>query len=243
VRRHSTYSEQRRKRLTLKRWLGIIVLAFLVYEFITGIFLAPYRVESTSMTPTLSPGDQVMTFPLAFGPRIALSRMPLPGVSDPRRGDLVVVEAPFHERLPWWREMADSIVRFVTFQRVGLGGGRDGVNGISIKRVVAVPGDSLYMKNNEVMIRAAGSDHYLTEYEVSGVVYEAHASPTPEGWSGDFPLSGSYPEILLKDGQYFVLGDDRTGSVDSRAYGPVDRSRLMARLLFRYWPFHSFGRP
>jgi signal peptidase I len=229
--------------LTLKRRLGILLLAFVIYEFITGIFLAPYRVESTSMAPTLAPGDQVMAFPLAFGPRSAFFRKSLPGVSDPHRGDLVVVEAPFHERSHWYREIAESMVRFVTFQRVGLGGPYDRINGISIKRVVAIPGDSLYMKNNEVLIRAAGSDHYLTEYEVSGVVYDAHSSGIPEGWSDDFPLSGSFSEIVLKEGQYFVLGDNRTGSLDSRSYGPIDRSHFLARVLFRYWPLHAFGRP
>jgi len=99
------------------------------------------------------------------------------------------------------------------------------------------------MKGNEVMVRIAGSDHFLTEYEVSGRVYEADSSPVPEGWAQEFPLSGAYPEIELKEGQYFVLGDNRTSALDSRAYGPIDRSRFIARVLFRYWPFRDFGRP
>ena len=241
MRRKSPYSEQRIKRLTLKRRLAILLVMYLAYELIAGMFFTPYRVESLSMFPTLSPGDQVVALALAFGPRVAFFRGR--GVSDPRRGDLAVLEAPFHQRAPWFREAADSIVRFFTFQRLSIDGSRGRVNGVSIKRVVGVPGDSLYMKGNEVYVKTAGSAHYLTEYEVSGRVYEADAKSAPEGWTDSLPLSGSFPEITLGEGQYFVLGDNRTSALDARAYGPVDRSRFRARVILRYWPFRSFGKP
>jgi len=241
VRRRSPYSEQRIKRLTLKRRFGILLFLYLAYELTTGVFFAPYRVESASMFPTLSVGDQVLAFPLAFGPRGVFLRRPLRGISDPRRGDLAVLEAPFYERDPWYLEAADSLVRFFTFQRGSLSTERQRLNGVSVKRVVAVPGDSLYMKGNEVYIKTAGSVHYLTEYEVSGRIYEAEAKSVPDGWSENLPLSGSFPEITLGEGQYFVLGDNRTSALDSRAYGPVDRSRFRARVILRYWPFRSFG--
>jgi len=243
VRRRSPYSEQRKKRLTLRRRFGIIFVLYLAYELVTGLFLTSYRIESVSMSPTLSPGDYVLAFPLAFGPRSAFLRKPIPGISNPRRGELVVVEAPFHERSAWYVEAADSVVRFLTFQQLGIGGREPRVNGISVKRVVGVPGDTLYMKDNEVLVKAEGSDHFLTEYEVSGRVYEADSRPVPEGWSQEFPLSGAYPEIELRDGEYFVLGDNRTSALDSRAFGPIDRSRFLARVFFRYWPFGDFGRP
>lgn len=243
MRRRSPYSEQRIKRLTLKRRLGILLLLFLAYEVITGVFLTPFRVESEAMAPTLSPGDQILAFPLAFGPRGLFLSKPLKGVSEPRRGDLVVMEAPFYERDPWYLEAADSVVRFFTFQQVSLSASRNRLNGISIKRVVGVPGDSLYMKDNEVFIKVSGSPHYLTEYEVSGQVYEAEGSRVPEGWPDAMPLSGAVPELTLGAGQYFVLGDKRTSALDSRAFGPVDRTRLRARVILRYWPLRSFGIP
>lgn len=243
MRRRSPYSELRIKRLTVKRRLGILALLYLVYEVTTSVFLAPYRVGSLSMSPTLSPGDLVLAFPLAFGPRSALFRRPLGGISDPRRGDLVLLEAPFHERDPWYQEAADSIVRFFTFQQVSLSKSRDRLNSLSIKRVVGIPGDSLYMKGSEVYVKVSGNPHYLTEYEVSGRVYEAAGEGMPEGWPESLPLSGAFPEITLGEGQYFVLGDNRTGALDSRAYGPVDRSRFRARIILRYWPFGSFGIP
>ncbi len=243
MRRRSPYSEQRIKRLTLRRRLGLLLFLFLVYEAVTALFLTPYRVESLSMSPTLSPGDHVLVSPLAFGPRAIFVKKPLPGISDPRRGDLVVVEAPFYERDPWYQEAADSIVRFLTLQRLSLSAARDRLNSVSIKRVVAVPGDTLYMKGGQVYIKASGSPHYLTEYEVSGRVYEASWSSVPEAWPESLPLSGSVPELTLGEGQYFVLGDNRTGALDSRAYGPVDRSRFRARVLLRYWPPASFGIP
>ena len=243
MRRRSPYSEQRIKRLTLKRRLGILLLLFLVYEVTTGLFLAPYRVESESMAPTLSPGDHILAFPLAFGPRVLFLSRPLRGVSEPRRGDLVVMEAPFYERDPWYLEAADSVARFFTLQRVSLSASRDRLNGVSVKRVIGVPGDSLYMKDNEVYIKVSGSPHYLTEYEVSGRVYEAEGHRVPVGWPDSLPLSGTVPELTLGEGQYFVLGDKRTSALDSRAFGPVDRTRFRARVILRYWPLRSFGIP
>lgn len=243
MRRRSPYSEQRIKRLTLKRRLGILLGLYLAYELITGIFIMPYRMESGSMSPTLSPGDYIAAFPLAFGPRFALFRNALPGISEPRRGDLVVVEAPFFERSPWYVEAADSLFRFVTFQRLSLTGKSGSLAGVSVKRVVGVPGDFLYMKDNEVYVRTPGTEHYLTEYEVSGKIYAADSKPAPQGWADNLPLSGAFPETELQQGQYFVLGDNRTSALDSRAYGPVDRSRFRARVLFRYWPFRAFGLP
>lgn len=243
MRRSTPYSEQRIKRLTLKRRLGVLFLLYLAYEGVTGLLLSPYRVESVSMSPTLSPGDHVLASPLAFGPRPIFFRNPVRGISDPRRGDLVVVEAPFHERDPWYREAADSLVRFFTLQRLSVSSSRDRLSSVSVKRVVGVPGDSLFMRDNEVYIRAAGSPHYLTEYEVSGRVYETESGRPPEGWPDFLPLSGTVPELTLGEGQYFVLGDNRAGALDSRAYGPVDRGRFRARVLLRYWPLGSFGIP
>ena len=223
--------------------MGILILLYLVFEFTTGVVLTPYRVGSLAMSPTLSPGDHVLAFPLAFGLRGVLFRKPLGGIADPRRGDLVLLEAPFHERDPWYLEAADSLVRFFTFQRVCILASRNRLNSLSIKRVVGIPGDSLYLNGNQVYVKASGSPHYLTEYEVSGRVYEAAGGRIPEGWTESLPLSGTYPEITLEAGQYFVLGDNRAGALDSRAFGPVDRSRFRARIILRYWPLRTFGIP
>ena len=56
------------------------------------------------------------------------------------------------------------------------------------------------------------------------------------------PLSGSFPETYLSDGQFFVVGDDRPASTDSRFYGPIGADRIVGKVWVRYWPFSRMAR-
>ena len=60
----------------------------------------------------------------------------------------------------------------------------------------------------------------------------------PENWDTALPFSGAYPEITLKEGEYFVLCDNRIASSDSRLWGPLQAdTQIKGRILMRYWPF------
>ena len=54
-------------------------------------------------------------------------------------------------------------------------------------------------------------------------------------------LNGEYLEIKVKPNQYFVLGDNRGGSLDSRAFGTIDESWIEGKAVFRLFPFNKFG--
>jgi signal peptidase I len=88
-------------------------------------------------------------------------------------------------------------------------------NGFSVKRIVAAPGDSIYLSNGGV---------YLNGCKLSEP-YLAPGTPTFT-WSKDRDQL-----ILCGRDQYFVLGDNRLNSIDSRAYGPVPRGNILGALV------------
>jgi signal peptidase I len=90
-----------------------------------------------------------------------------------------------------------------------------------IKRVVAVPGDHVRIERGRVYVNG----RLLTEGYVPRDFVDPH----------------SYPEIVVPEHSYFVLGDHRSMSNDSREFGPVDESYIYGKAVFVYWPVEKLG--
>lgn len=95
-----------------------------------------------------------------------------------------------------------------------------------IKRIVAIPGDTLKIQNNTV---------YLNGQPVK----ETYLSSTIVTDSRSFLTEGT--TIKVGEQQYFVFGDNRAHSSDSRDWGPVTKEEIVGRAFFRYWPAQSIG--
>lgn len=91
-----------------------------------------------------------------------------------------------------------------------------------IKRVVGVAGDHILIVRGHVYLNGK----LLVEDYVPGAYQDDH----------------SYPEIVVPPGDYYVLGDHRTVSTDSRAFGPVASSYIYGKAVFGYWPMDKMGR-
>jgi signal peptidase I len=86
-----------------------------------------------------------------------------------------------------------------------------------IKRVVGLPGDELAIRDGQVWLNGERLD-------------EAYVNGLPTGCSR---ICGA---LVLAPGQYFVMGDNRPNSHDSRAFGPVEESQIIGQVVLRYWP-------
>jgi signal peptidase I len=96
-----------------------------------------------------------------------------------------------------------------------------------IKRVIGIPGDTIMIKNGDV---------YVNEKQLD---QSSYLKPTVKTYSGSF-LGESMP-ITVPANSYFVLGDNRSGSSDSREWGFVPFSSIVGESLFIYWPLDNMG--
>lgn len=99
-----------------------------------------------------------------------------------------------------------------------------------IKRVIGTPGDMVTSKNDKLYINGKRvAEPYLNNK------YEKQAHSLGELYTNNFTLKKRVPK-----GEYFVMGDHRDVSKDSRYFGFVKRSALIGRVIFRYWPFNQW---
>lgn len=235
-----SYTAQREERRNILAVVMVIVVLTLVFALVNTYLVAMYHIESPTMEPELSDGDSVVTTPLyrkntsarsSFSPLIA-----------PERGDLIVIEPAYPADIPLILRPVNAIAAFLSFQRFRpFEGEAARAEKPVIRRVIGFPGDSLYMENFTVHVKPANTSHFLTEFEVAGSEYDLRIDRLPESWSDDLPFSSSFPEITLKDDEFFVMCDNRMSTSDSRVWGPIPAGRIRGKVLFRYWPFRHFG--
>ena len=95
-----------------------------------------------------------------------------------------------------------------------------------VKRVIGIPGDHIVIKDGCVYI----DDQLLTEEYLD-----------PEVTTSAF--SDAFQDVLLADDEYYVTGDNRPYSKDSRFFGPVKKKDITGEVLIRFYPFSRFGKP
>ena len=96
-----------------------------------------------------------------------------------------------------------------------------------IKRIIGLPGETVIIKDKKVIIEKNGKSIVLDETD-----YLDPSVPTD---------SFNYSEVTLADDEYFVMGDNRTASYDSRHFGPIKESVIVGRSLIRVLPFDRVG--
>ena len=101
---------------------------------------------------------------------------------------------------------------------------RCGAGGVFVKRIVAVPGDTWEQRNGFVYINGRKLE-------------EPYIRPNRRD------LNSTYPARKIEAGNYFMMGDNRTSSCDSRVWGTVTRDQLIGKVFFVYWPPNRISIP
>ena len=195
--------------------LPVFLIVFVFRSFI----IEPFRIPSNSMMPTLLTGDFILVNKFSYGIRMPLIDKKIIDLGAPQRGDVVVFRYPDDETTPF------------------------------IKRVVGLPGDRigyfnkvLYV-NGEPMIQTdlgtyvglgSGSGMTGANWRNEQLDQMLHQILVQTGIP---TLSG---EVLIPEGHYFVLGDNRDNSRDSRYWGTVADELLIGKA-FRIWMHWDWG--
>ena len=197
--------------------VGLFILTFLAQNFV---------IPSGSMEKTLLVGDHLLVDRITLAP--PAKWMPLLRYREPSRGDIVVFIKPVPDVDP------------VTGQSQYL---------FLVKRLIGVPGDHIHLSGGTVIINGvAQSPPREGEISPSGDLdfLDEYPSipPTPdhgatEAWSVDFPNHIEDGDLVVPPGKYFMMGDHRHNSLDSRFWGFVPRENIVGRPLFNYWSFKS----
>jgi len=186
----------------------VFILMLLVISSLRSALADWNDVPTGSMKPTIQEGDRVVVNKLAYDLKVPFTTIEIWKWSDPVRGDIVVLFSPV-----------------------------DGTR--LVKRVVAIPGDSISMINNQLyvndkpvpMTKPSGplDDEeqgmtFVADEVLAGRLHKVMFTP-------QIPAVRSFGPIVVPQGKYFVMGDNRDNSNDSRFIGFIERRRIVGRAL------------
>jgi signal peptidase I len=202
--------------------------AVLIYLVIRTFLVEAFRIPSGSMIPTLLVGDWLFVNKAVFGPSVPFTSIHLPGYAQPAHGDVVVFVSPYQP---------DNAPDFTP---------------TLVKRLIGMPGDTIYMREGLVYVNGIaqrqgfGARPYRGD---SGQTPPNDESPlfawqkqyalqkTRFGSAPDRPTHDSWGPLLVPSGHYFMMGDNRYCSKDSRYWGVVPRENVRGQPLFVYYSY------
>lgn len=211
-------THESKKSSTFREYVDSLLVTVILALFGTTFLLQAFKIPSSSMEDTLLVGDHLLVNKFIFAEEPGDGWHVLP-YREVRRGDIVVFKYPFYP-----------------YQHF-------------VKRIIGVPGDRLKIVNRQVYINGEPLDE----------PYKIHRRPLLTGrFQDNFPLLDDYflhsmepewaeelvaltqkGELLIPPHKYFVMGDNRDNSQDSRYWGFIERRNIIGRPLLIYWSFAS----
>jgi len=156
---------KQQKRNPILDWIYAILWAACVVLIINQYIFQNYRIPSGSMENTLLVGDMLFVDKLTYGPELLPGVLKTPGISKPRRGDVIIFENPSYiSRGPIYT-IFQQFLYMVTFTLVDIDREPSGEPRVHylIKRAIGVGGDTLRVRNGEVFIKPQGASVFFDE--------------------------------------------------------------------------------
>ena len=211
---------------------GTLLVAVAIALAIRSCVIEPYRIPSESMLPTLLVGDHLFVNKFVYGIKVPFTDLRLPGWREPRRGDVVVFDVA--------RDRYGGI--FPVDLRPELSEDR------FVKRIVGVPGDAVEVRGGRLRINGepvplepTGETVRDEEGRLLQVGHETLDGRTHA--VADDPDQGGPQRrsITLEPGRYFMMGDNRDHSNDSRLWGTVRLADMKGPAFVLYWSWDWNG--
>lgn len=211
-----------KKGSTPREYFDSLLVTVILALFGTTFILQAFKIPSSSMEDTLLIGDHLLVNKFAFAGSLAEGHGWLP-YREVRRGDIVVFKYPEppHQHF--------------------------------VKRIIGLPGERLKIANRQVYINDEPlQEPYKVHRDAFGHPDFRDNFPPPNSflihemdseWAAQVEQLRASDELVIPPGKYFVMGDNRDRSSDSRYWGFVDRKNIVGRPLLIYWSFGSRSNP
>lgn len=170
---------------SLREWAEALIFAVIIALVVRSFLIAPFKIPSGSMYPTIEIGDHIFATMFSYGIPIPFTDVKL-ARRDVQRGDIVIFPFPKNPEIDY------------------------------IKRVIATGGETVSIRNNQVMINGKPLEepysYYDQRYRSNGKERDSNFGP-----------------VKVPAGHLFVMGDNRYNSLDSRYWGFVDEKTVKGR--------------
>jgi signal peptidase I len=184
-----------------RSFFPILLLVLMLRSFLAE----PYQIPSESMVPTLEVGDFVLVNKFAYGIRLPVLGTKIIGVGEPERGDVMVFIPPHDPRY-------------------------------FIKRVIGIPGDVIRYENKALFINGIRAGYeFISQFEERtpfGLIPIREYTESFEEGAHQvyrYPINDQPQEWIVPDGSYFMMGDNRGKSADSRVWGFASESNIVGK--------------
>jgi signal peptidase I len=199
--------------------------AVLLFLFLRTFLVEAYRIPSPSMVPSLLVGDWLFVNKLVYGPHIPFTNINLPGYSEPKRYEIAVFVSPVQVDQP--EDPTPTLV----------------------KRIVGLPGDTLHMRDARLFVDGVEQKQgygdlsprgdpdevsFLFDWQQRYALKESRFGPAPEQ-----PTHDNWGPLVIPQSYYFMMGDNRYQSKDSRYWGIVPRENFRGRPMFVYYSWNQ----
>jgi signal peptidase I len=199
-------------------WTKSVVVALAIWFLLRALLIQAFRIPSPSMENTLLIGDFLFVNKALYGAEVPIVKKRLPAFREPRRFDVVVFDSP---------ESPGTNV---------------------VKRVVGMPGDTLSMLDNQTYLNGVRLDEPYAK-KTDPTLDPEH--PQMRAWQVRYlvghhgrryrPTLKNWGPLVVPPDSFFVMGDNRDNSYDSRYWGFLGRDRVDGRPLFIYYSFDGMG--
>jgi signal peptidase I len=184
-----------------------------------SFLVEPFQIPSTSMVPTLEVGDYILVNKFEYGLRLPVLKTKVLDVGEPRRGDVVVFFPP-------------------------------GKNAYFIKRLIGMPGDHIQYRHKVLTINGKRVDQTLiaelpplqptlelASERLGDVEHLIHKQ------MGSYNQLADYVDVVVQPGHYFMMGDNRDNSSDSRFWGQVPEENIVGKAFAVWMHWESLSMP